>query len=78
MVCADSFKVTFEHPVMGLPSAENETCPSGMPPPGAVEPAVAVKITGLPNPEGFRFEESTVDVEARFTNCTSPLDVEDK
>ena len=58
MACAEPFNATFEQPVIWLPSAEKPTCPAGMPPPGVTALTEAVKVTGLPYPDGFRFDDS--------------------
>jgi len=78
VACAEPFNATLEQPVIWLPSDEKATCPAGIPPPGVTALTEAVKVMGLPYPDGLRFDDSTVPVEDWFTNCTSPLDVEVK
>jgi hypothetical protein len=68
VACAEPFNATAEHPEIGVPSAEKAISPPAIPLAGATALTVAVKVTGLPYPEGFRFDESTVDVEAWSTN----------
>ena len=58
---------------IALPASLNMTFPVGVPPPEDV--TLAVKITELPNVDGFAFDVTDVDVVYELTVCVSAGEV---
>jgi hypothetical protein len=68
----DAVTVTAEQPVMVVPLEVNATVPVGTG--GPVGPIVAVKVTAVPNVDGFLLEANVVVEGSAFTVCvTVPL-----
>ena len=61
--------------VMSTPLSWKATVPVGVPVPGSTEATFAVKVTDVPNADGFVPEATVVVVEALATTCEIAADV---